>query len=253
MKRKVLLTGAAGRIGQFFLASTAERYAFTLTDRQEPKDTFGHPFIPADISDPEAVQPLCQGMDTVIHLAADPSMYAPWERLLPANIIGTYNVFEAAAQAGVRRIVYASSINAVFGYPKDVQVHTGMPVRPINLYGATKCWGEALARLYADRRGVSVHCLRFGAVQPRDSEMIDLEHPYIDIILTMEDCVRLMVASIEAPDSVRFGIFHGLSDNRYKRLDISDTREILGYEPQDDAFALARARSAAPQASTAQG
>lgn len=236
---KVLITGAAGRIGSFLTEHLADRYEFVLADVVAPADPHGHRFVEADISDLDAMRAVCQGVDTVVHLAADPSMEATWESLLPRNIIGLYNVFQAAHEAQCRRVIFASSINAVFGYPADIQVHTNMPVRPPNLYGATKCWGEAVARFYADQLGLSAICLRFGWVHARESEVIRPGHPYLDILLTYHDLVKLVVASIEAPDDLRFGIFHGVSNNRWKRLDISDTRERLGYEPEDDAFAIA--------------
>lgn len=242
MKRRLLLTGASGRIGSFFLKTYKDDYDFVLTDKREPAETHGYPFHLADLSDFAAVQALCGGVDTVIHLGADPSMEATWESLLPNNVIATYNVFEAARLAGCRRVIFASSINAVWGYPADVQVHTEMPIFPVNLYGATKCWGEALGRYYSATHGVSSICLRFGAVQPRDSSHIDLEHPYIDIILTWDDCARLIAASVNAGDTISFGIYHGVSENRYKRLDISSARRELGYAPQDDAFAMAKER-----------
>ena len=200
------------------------------------------PFTQADLSDFDAVRPLCDGIDTVVHLGADPRMDAPWESLLPNNVIAAYNVFESARQAGCRRVVYASSINAVLGYPLDQQVQTSQPVYPVNLYGATKCWGEALARYYSAAHGLSCLCLRFGAVQYRDSEWIHLDHHYIDIIQTLDDNARLIAAAVEAGDDVQFGNFHGISDNRYKRLDMTDTKEILNYTPQDDAFEMARSR-----------
>lgn len=245
-KRKVLITGGAGRIGQFITRQWADQYDIVLTDVKEPPETFGFPFHQADLSDFDAVRPLCDGIDTVVHLGADPSMQATWESLLPNNVIATYNVYEAAHQAGCRRVIFASSVNAVFGYPDDVQVHTDMPVRPPNLYGATKCWGEAVARFYADQRGLSSICLRFGAVSKRlgDDEAMNqryrLEHDYIDLVLTYEDLTQLVEKSIEASDEVRFQIFHGVSNNRWKRLDISEARAIIGYEPVDDAFEMAK-------------
>ena len=242
MTRKVLLTGAAGKIGSFFHDTYADAYNFVLTDIVEPADTKGTPFTQADLSDIDAVRPLCKDIDTVVHLGADPSMDAPWESLLPNNIIATYNVFESARQAGCRRVVYASSINAVLGYPRDQQVHTSQPVYPINLYGATKCWGEALARYYSAAYGLSALCLRFGAVQHRDSEWIHWDHEYVEIIQTLEDNASLIATAVEAGTDVLFGNFHGISDNRYKRLDMTDTKEILNYSPQDDAFAMARRR-----------
>jgi nucleoside-diphosphate-sugar epimerase len=235
----VLITGAAGRIGSFLTQHLAERYDFVLSDVRPPDNARGFPFVEADIADLDAVRGLCQGVDTVVHLAADPSTQASWESLLPRNVVGLYNVFQAAHEAGCRRVIFASSVNAVFGYPKDVQVHTSMPVRPLNLYGATKAWGEALACFYADQRGLSAICLRFGWVISRDSEALRPNHPYLDIALTYEDLTRLVVACIDAPDDLRFGVFHGVSNNRWKRLDISDARRLLGYAPEDDSFALA--------------
>ena len=242
MTRKILLTGAAGKIGSFFHNTYAGEYEFVLTDIAEPADTKGAPFTQADLSDFEAIRPLFDGIDTVIHLGADPSMDASWESLLPNNVIAAYNVFEAARQAGCRRVVFASSINAVLGYPRDQQVHTSQPVYPINLYGATKCWGEALARYYSAAHGLSSLCLRFGAVQYRDSEWIHWDHEYVDIIQTLEDNASLIAAAVEAGEDVLFGNFHGISDNQFKRLDMTDTKEILNYAPQDDAFKIARGR-----------
>lgn len=242
--KKILITGAAGKVGSFLTGGLAGRYDCVLTDIRQPDDAHGYPFIAADISDLEAVRAVCKGIDTVVHLAADPNRKATWESLLPRNIIGTYNVFQAALEAGCRRIVFASTINVVDGYPPDVQVHTHMPVRPPNLYGATKAWGEAVGRFYADQHGLSVICLRFGAVAVKEGKAETLPSglprspAFFSIVLTYDDMVRLVVASLEAPDDLRFGIFHGLSDNRFKRLDISDAREALGYQPEDDAFVI---------------
>lgn len=242
MTRTVLLTGAAGKIGSFFHNAYAETYEFLLTDIVEPEDPKDARSVKADLSDFDAIRPLFEGIDTVVHLGADPNMEAPWESLLPNNVVATYNVFEAAHQAGCRRVIYASSVNAVLGYPRDQQVHTSQPVYPVNLYGATKCWGEALARYYSAAHSLSGLCLRFGAVQYRDSEWIKWGHQYLDIIQTLDDNARLIAAAIEAGDELLFGKFHGISDNAFKRLDMTDTRTILNYTPQDDAFEIARSR-----------
>lgn len=241
-QRRVLLTGAAGRIGSFLTRSFAGRYALVLSDVLQFDEPSEYPFIQADISDLEAMRRLCQGVDTVVHLAADPSMEAPWESLLPRNIVGVYNVFQAAHEAGCRRVVFASTVNVVAGYPSDRQVRTDMPIRPLNLYGASKAWGEAVACFYADQRGLSAICLRFGWVVSRDQPGLRRDAPWLDVVLTYDDLAKLVAASIDAPDDLRFGIFHGVSNNRWKRLDISDARAILGYAPEDDAFALAAAR-----------
>jgi nucleoside-diphosphate-sugar epimerase len=237
--RTVLITGAAGRIGSFLTRQLQGRYAFSLTDIRQPEQTFDYSFVAADIADLDAMRRICRGVDTVVHLAADPGTEAPWESLLPRNVVGVYNVFQAAHEAGCRRVIFASSVNAVSGYPTEVQVHTSMPVRPPNLYGATKAWGEAVACFYADQRGLSAICLRFGWVATRDAIRMPEDPLNLAIGLTLEDLARLIVASVEAPDDLRFGVFHGLSNNRWNRLDISDARSVLGYEPQDDAFVLA--------------
>ena len=244
MKRKVLITGAAGRIGSFLTAQWVDRYDLVLTDVRAPKETFGFPFTEVNLSDFDAVRPLLDGVDTVIQLGADPSMEAPWESLLPNNLISTYNVFESAHQAKARRVIFASSVNAVFGYPPDIQVKLDMPIRPINLYGATKVWGEGVASSYACSTDLSCISLRFGWVVDRNSPLITLDHRYLDIAFTYEDLTNLVTGAVEAPDDLKLGVYHGVSNNQWKRLDITESIRQLGYNPQDDAFAIARANAA---------
>lgn len=244
MTRKVLITGAAGRIGSFVTAQWLDKYDMVLTDIREPAESHGLPFHEVNLSEFEKIRPLCDGIDTVVHLGADPSMEASWESLLPNNVISTYNVFESAKQAGCRRVIFASSVNAVFGYPADVQVHMTQQVWPINIYGATKCWGEALGAYYASQTGTSIICLRFGWVVDRESEAIEESHPYLDIAFTYEDLTQLVTKSIEAPEDYSYRIYHGVSNNRWKRLNISNAREELGYSPTHDAFEIAKNRAA---------
>jgi uronate dehydrogenase len=243
MKRKVLITGAAGRIGSFITAQWVDRYDLVLTDVKTPKETFGFPFHQLNLSDFDAVRPLTDGVDTVVHLGANPSMEAPWDSLLPDNLISTYNVFESAHQANCRRVIFASSVNAVFGYPPDIQVKLDMPIRPINLYGATKVWGEGVASSYACSTNLSCISLRFGWVVDRDNPAILPEHKYLDIAFTYEDLTNLVAGAIDAPDDLKLGVFHGVSNNQWKRLDITESIRQLGYNPQDDAFAIARANA----------
>jgi nucleoside-diphosphate-sugar epimerase len=176
---------------------------------------------------------LCQGMDTVVHLAADPSPDATWNSLLHANIIGTYNLMSAARVAGVKRVIYASSIHAVSGYPPDVQVKTNEPVNPGDLYGVSKCFGEALGRYFAEQEGMSVIALRIGAFQPLRTAADPHNAGLLDAFVSRRDLNQLIVRCVD-DETLRFAIFHGLSNNRFKRLDISDARALLGYEPHDD-------------------
>jgi uronate dehydrogenase len=239
-KQRILITGAAGRIGTVLTRHLAGRYELRLMDIRIPETSTGdHPFITVDVADLEAMRAACQDVDLVLHLAANPSTAATWDSLLPNNVIGVYNLFQAATDAGCRRVIFASSVNAVSGYPAEIQVNTQMQVRPPNLYGATKAWGEAVAYAFAHQGGPSAICLRLGWVVARDNPAIQRNHRFLDMVLTYADLTRLFDACLAAPDDLRYGVFHGISDNRWKRLDISDTRSVLGYQPEDDGFALA--------------
>jgi len=189
--------------------------------------------VVADLSDLERMKTVCEGMDTVVHLAADPSPTATWGDLLDANIIGTYHTFVAAKAAGCRRVVYASSIHAVSGYPPDVQVKTSEPVNPGDLYGVSKCFGEALGRYMAEKEGLSVIAIRIGAFQPLEAARKEESVSMLDAFVSHRDLNQLIERCIE-DGAIRFALFHGLSDNRFKRLDITDARERVGYAPQDD-------------------
>lgn len=241
--KRILITGAAGGIGSDLIKRLAGRYNFVLLDTKKPQSLYDYPYLEADITNLESVRSACRDIDTVIHLAAEPSIDAAWESLLPHNIIGTYNLFQAAHEAGCRRMIFASSAFAVLGYPQDVKIMPDMPVRPPNLYGVSKVFGESVGRFYADQKGLSCICLRIGFVKQNDDPDIAPGAPILDKVITFRDLAILMVASIESPDSLRFGIFHALSDNRHKRLDISDAQSRLGYAPRDDAYDLAEANA----------
>lgn len=242
VRRKVLVTGAAGNIGSYFAEHSHERYDLRLmirpSDDREKKESvdkirgFGE-VVTAELSELDRVKELCRGVDTVLHLAANPSPNTTWESAVSDNITGTYHVFVAAKAAGCRRVIYASSIHAVSGYPADVQVKTSEPVNPGDLYGVTKCFGEALARYMAEQEGVSAICLRIGAFQPRESAESDKGISMMDAWVSRRDLNQLIERSIDV-ENLKFAILHGLSDNRFKRLDISDARELVGYQPQDD-------------------
>lgn len=239
-RRRVLLTGAAGRLGSVLAPGLADRYDLRLTDVDNEElralSAYGAT-IPADLTDLDAAKALCSGMDTVVHLAATADPSAAWDVLLPANIVTTYNVMVAAVNASCRRVVYASSIHAVSGYPPDVQVKTAEPVNPGNLYGVTKCFGEALGRYLAEQEGVSVIAIRIGAAQPLNLLRAAGCAPLLDVFLSDRDLAQLVERCIEA-SGVRWAIAHGLSDNRFKRLDLTDTRALLDYQPGDDAAEL---------------
>ncbi len=235
-KRKVLITGAAGRIGTFLRKAWDGRYDIVLTDAREIPDPGDARVITGDIRDPDAMVHACTNVDTVVHLAANANPRADFDtQVLPMNIIGVHNIYRAAAECGVRRVIFASSIHAVGAYPPDVQVKWDMPVRPCCDYGASKCYGEALGAYFSDSNGLSVIAIRIGAVHSHDGEYLHHDDRILDIGVSEDDLTQLIGRCVDAPDSIRFAIVNGISNNRFKRLDISHTRDLLGYEPADDA------------------
>ena len=169
-KRHVLITGSAGRVASILRQHWGDRYRLRLADVRLVEDLALHEeYVELDITDLEAFTAACGGIDTVLHLAADPSPKADfYQSLLSLNIIGGYNGFEAARRAGCRRLVFASSINAVLGYGQDGQAASWeVPIYPQNVYGATKCWGEALARVYGHEHALSCICMRLHSPSTR--------------------------------------------------------------------------------------
>jgi nucleoside-diphosphate-sugar epimerase len=236
---RILLTGAGGRIGSAFRAYAANRYWLRLADRDASKlgDPRGHEVFALDAADPQACQAACAGMDVVIHLAADPSGAADfYESLLDNNIKATYNIFRAAKDQGCRRVIYASSIRALEGYPQGTPVAPDVPVRPTDMYGVSKCFGEATAHYFAAAEGLSSIVIRIGTFEGTWKNKPTAEAG-LSRIISKRDMGQLLVCCVETPD-IPFAIVHGVSDNRDKRLDIESTRALLGYAPQDDAFEL---------------
>jgi nucleoside-diphosphate-sugar epimerase len=235
----VLLTGAAGRIGSAFYAANENRYRFRLADRDVGGLRFARSnnVVALDIADIDGCRDACSGIDTVVHLAADPSPEADFAgSLLQNNILGAYNVFRAAADAGCRRVVYASSLHAVAGYPIEAEAGPDAPVWPLNMYGVSKCFGEATARYFAEVEGLSSIAIRIGAYEApwiRD----DPSRETLSGFVSARDMNQLLVRCIETLD-IPFAIVHGISNNRIKRVSLTETVALLGYEPQDDGFAI---------------
>lgn len=240
-KEKVLLTGAVGKIGSAFFSYARGDYDFRLLDRSNVVLDVGvgdHSTFNCDVSDAAACKVACEGIDVVVHLAADPSPDADFEgSLLSNNIVGVRNILEAAKVSGCRRVVLASSVQAVEGYPLDVQVREGMSVRPKNLYGVSKCFLEALASYYATEEGLSCIAVRVGAFEYTEG-VKSMSARDMSAFVSPRDLCQLLVGCIEAPDDLKFAVAAGISDNRFKRMDLTSTREVFGYEPQDDAFRL---------------
>lgn len=257
-KKRVLITGAEGQIGTALREYLADRYDLVCLTHS-PKD---FPSFVADVADLDSILPAFEGVDAVAHFAGSASMSSPWEKLLPNNIVGTYNVYEAARRTGVGCVIYASSNHAVGMYevdgspeifelddPRSID-HT-VEFRPDTLYGVSKVFGEGVARYFLERHGIRSFCLRIGATRDDDDptgprvtagspdhlnlttveqRLKRMRHAW----LSRRDCAQLVARCIDA-DDVKWAVVYGISNNPRQFWDISHARELLGYDPKDSA------------------
>ena len=229
--KRVLITGAAGRIGSSLAEQLKDRYALRLHyNRTVPEQKPVDDYVVANIADYDAIAPAMEGIDAVVHMAGNPSTRGTWAEVLDANIVGTYNVYESARLAGVKKIILTSTNHVMGMYDRDRAwpIYADQPVRPDSLYGVSKAFGENLGRHYVDQYGLSVICLRIGWF---------LQQPKDDIgrfmWLSARDCAQIVWRAIESP--LDYGVFYAISGNSGRHWDITDTIERLGYRPQDDA------------------
>jgi len=247
--KKVLITGAAGVIGTILRRELSDRYELRALDRKRiPR----FESVAANLAKGgRRADRAFAGCDAVVDLAGVAAVDTPWEVVRRNNIPATMNTLEAASRHGVARVVYASSNHVTGLYERDDpyarivagdyaglepggfrRITIADPIRPDGPYGLGKAFGEAAARYYADERGLSAVCLRIGTCKGSDRP----ERPRdFATLLTHGDLVRLVVAALEAPDSVRFGTFYGVSANTWRFWEIDDACEAIGYEPADDA------------------
>ncbi len=260
--KKVMITGVSGIVGssaylhmrqspdRFDLYGLGRRRALSdrVKDAREIDLPEDHHRV-ADIADFDSVLAAVTGMHTVVHMAADPAG-GEWESVLRNNIVGAYNVFEACRQAGVQRIVAASTIQVSTGHrgqapynsvsegrpeplPKGVpMVSVEVPAEPRNLYASSKVFNESLCRTFAYSHGMSCLGVRIGWVVGEDSV------PNVrseDIWCSQRDIAGLIEACVEAPEDLQFDIFYGMSNNRYRWVDLTNARQKLGWEPRDRA------------------
>jgi nucleoside-diphosphate-sugar epimerase len=240
---RILITGINGLIGGLLQAALTGKYDVYGLDEAGP---FSDRVLQVDISDHEQVEQTLEKfrpLNAIIHLAGNPSPTASWEDVLGPNIIGTRNIFEAARQLRVPRVIYASSNHVDGGYEgfesnyflhrqvEPVRISTRDPVRPDSEYGVSKVFGEAIGRYYCARWGVEAICLRIGAVLQDDDPTTDARN--LRIWLSHRDLVQLVEKSLLT--NLPFGIYFGISNNKGAFYDISNARDELGFVPVDDA------------------
>lgn len=238
--QSVLITGGAGNIATHYAAHAHEKQDLTLLDL--PGAFHAHHTgigrtIEADLSMLTDIAPAFAEVDTVLHLGGERRPGASWESLLPNNIIGTFNVLTCAVAAGVRHVVYASSVHTVMGYPPGRQIRENDPPRPSDLYGVTKCFGEAMGAYVASTGALSFTALRIGAFQHESKLSGDGIGWMMQDFTAIDDLVQLIFAAVDAKGA-GFRIYNAVSANRFSRLSIERARTELDYQPTHDSFQL---------------
>jgi nucleoside-diphosphate-sugar epimerase len=245
---RILVTGLSGVVGGLVGTELAKRYEVRGLNRRR---VIGFENFQADIADPDAIRPAFEGVHIVIHMAAYATFEGEFDQYIASNVIGTYNVYEAAREAGVKRVIFASAGASVYNYvkeepyaalaearwddvvsPRPALTHLA-PYRPNGVYGATKAWGEVLGRTYSDLHGLSVLCVRVGHVPHPPQDEYQLNAYQSAIYCSHRDIVQFFVKCVEAPDSLRYDIFFACSNNRGLFRDIEHARKVLGYVPED--------------------
>ncbi len=249
----IAITGASGNVGREAIAAL-DSYALTLFSHSEHEDLDTEPL---EIGDESAVRTALEGSDVLIHLAANPSPTAPWESIQEPNIDGVYNVFEAAREHDLERVVFASSNHAVNGEtlvgPTRVETTEGNPriVRPgsqpspDSYYGISKVFGEAMGEYYARRHGLEVISLRIGwLLSPDELEQTCAERDgpgerYARAMwLSPADCRHLLETCVTTSLSSNSVVAHGISNNSDRFLSLAETIQELNYYPEDDSRAV---------------
>lgn len=224
--KTLLVTGATGAIGTHLRREFAGRYTLRLSDLRPITNLApDEAFLPGDCASLEDMLRITAGVDAIVHLGGF-SVEGPWDTILQSNIIGVYNLYEAARRNGVRRVIFATSNHAIGFYRRDRRIdHTVYP-KPDSRYGLSKVFGEQVASLYADKYGVHSLCIRIGNVNERP---VDVRR--LSIWVSPRDLAQLVAIGIEHP-AVRFEIVYGVSDNARGWWDNANALR-LGYRPQD--------------------
>jgi nucleoside-diphosphate-sugar epimerase len=244
---RVVITGLSGNIGNILHTRLKETWDISGIDIKQSPEL---PVIDGDITEYNSLEKAFNDAYAVIHLAANAYAGADWEKIVGPNIIGTQNVFKAARESGVKKIIFASSNHVTGQYEKDkpyreivtgqyknlnlsdiTQIDHTTPVRPDGYYGISKVFGETLGRYYSEEFGIQVFCIRLGSVS-RNDRPFDIRQ--FATLFMHNDLVTLVNKCLENND-LRYCIFYGVSNNTWKFWDTSNIRECLGWEPEENA------------------
>jgi len=249
--KSILITGAAGDVGTHLRRELAGKYTLLLSDIKPVSNlAAGETFLRGDVAKMSDMLRVTRGVDAIVHLGGF-SVEGPWEVILRANIIGCYNLFEAACRNGVKRVLFASSNHATGFYKRDEKIDHRVYPKPDSRYGVSKVFGEQIGSLYADKYGMEVFCMRIGnvTVAPPDKRRLSNW-------ISPRDFARLVAVGIDNPN-IGFEIVYGVSGNKRTFYDNSNAHR-LGYQPQDDAEryaeeVLAKEKPGDPRAEMYQG
>ncbi len=229
----VLVTGPGGRVGSGLRRHWRDRYRVRLFDLRPPEDLAPYETaVQGTITDAAAVHAAAEGCRAIVHLAATSDEADFLTELVPNNVVGLYHVFEAALRQGVRRLIFASTVQVLLGHPRDAFVRDTDPVRPVTRYACTKVLGEALGRYYHDKHGLEVVCLRLGSVPHPDRDAPDRRG---GIYLSPRDCAGFIAGAIDADLAPEggFAVISLVSRRGAAIRDLERAERLLGYRAMD--------------------
>ncbi len=244
-RKKVLLLGATGRIGPSLIGEYLKEHQTDyeiIIGIHKRGEHYGLKTRKFSLTSIPTLKKAMKGMDVVVNLAAQSNPEASFEEVLEPNIIGSYNVFEAARQAKIKRVIFASSVHAIRGYALGETVRHNYIPKPTDFYGASKVWGESLCYIYSEHHDMSCLAIRIGAYVSDDlKQKVCLERENFDYIISQRDMLQLIHKCIMAPKELKYAILAGISNNHNKYMDLEYTMKTVGYKPKDDVYKMCKA------------
>ena len=232
--KKLVLTGAAGRLGSYLrepLTKMCDELVSSDLVDDMGKLYPGERYQKADLAQYDEIHALLEGAEMVVHFGAIGDE-APFDQILGPNIIGAYNIWEAAFQHKLKRVVYASSIHAVGMHKRQDFIGTDAPHRPDTYYGLAKCFAEDLASMYWDKRQLESVCMRIlSCAQVTNTRALGTW-------LSYDDLIQMVERAIDTP-TTGYSVVYGVSNNDRAPVD-NALASYLGYKPKDNAEQFAK-------------
>ncbi len=237
-RKKVLLLGATGRLGpslvEEYLKEHQTDYEIIIGIHKKGEH-YGLKTRKFHLTNIPSLKRAMKGMDVVVNLAAQSNPEASFEEILNPNIVGAHNVFEAARQSKIKRVIFASSVHAIRGYEIGEKVRHNYVPKPTDFYGASKVWGESLCYIYSRKYNMSCIAIRIGAYVSDDlRQKVCLGRENFDYLISQRDLLQLIHKCVIAPKKLRYAILSGISNNHNKYMDLEYTKKTVGYKPKDD-------------------